>query len=289
MSSLYPLPYSLHKDIYSEIFTHLFNAGNHLWTREVCKGWCKAIDGIIRLKWEKLKQSHPSSPLLLEREFSRIEKKFSVQLENVQRNKYLEFFRRLNVYFAKNGALISQKEIGISWNHFNDLQKQILQKKQDQSLLLMWKRLLKPLFSVGIVIELNVKEIRDWLENPESLPIRESILKLDLSDLGIRFIPSEVSFFTEIADLNLSSNYIDLLPDFLKDLGKLKKLNLYDNTLTVLPDDFSDWTHLEEINLKDNSLDAQSLEKLELWKRNKQEQQNKKARIQMEIDPDNSF
>jgi Leucine-rich repeat (LRR) protein len=69
----------------------------------------------------------------------------------------------------------------------------------------------------------------EWMSNPET------IIKLDLSNLGLGNLPSEIAYFSTVKELDLSKNGLHDLPESLRKLKSLQNLNLWGNPLDELP------------------------------------------------------
>lgn len=77
---------------------------------------------------------------------------------------------------------------------------------------------------------------------------------LDLSDLNLTFIPSEVFTFSFLENLNLSGNQIDGIPTKLMSLRTLQTLDLRRNQITRLNWDVLSMPSLREIYLSENPI-----------------------------------
>ncbi|MHA2501681.1 MAG: leucine-rich repeat domain-containing protein [Candidatus Kariarchaeaceae archaeon] len=103
----------------------------------------------------------------------------------------------------------------------------------------------------------------DALESVVSSPQTEfddgKLLSIDLSDLGIQFLPDEL--FSDVSDIkriHLSFNFIsELSEDAFRSLPSLEFLNLYGNQLVRIPDGiFDGLSKLEWLDLRSNMLEA---------------------------------
>jgi Leucine-rich repeat (LRR) protein len=82
----------------------------------------------------------------------------------------------------------------------------------------------------------------------------ENTNKLDLSGLGLRFFPMEITVMTNLLHLNLSNNNIKEIPYGIIRLVDLETCDLRRNKLEILPD-LSKFEGLAELYLQYNSLD----------------------------------
>ncbi|GAA1008405.1 hypothetical protein Aple_070030 [Acrocarpospora pleiomorpha] len=83
---------------------------------------------------------------------------------------------------------------------------------------------------------------------------REQSTDLDLSGLGIRYLPESVGNLTNLTKLDLRGNQVTVLPDWLGNLTNLITLNLNNNQLTVLPDWLGNLRELAILDLGGNQL-----------------------------------
>jgi len=88
-------------------------------------------------------------------------------------------------------------------------------------------------------------------------------LKLNLSELGLTSLPSEIGNLINLTELNLSKNKLTSLPNEIGNLINLQKLYLsggivgwgrYDNQLISLPPEIGKLINLKVLDLRDNKL-----------------------------------
>jgi len=72
---------------------------------------------------------------------------------------------------------------------------------------------------------------------------------LDLSNLDMTELPSEIAGFENLTELNLSYNQLQSLPDWIGNLRKLKKLNLCGNRIGSIPDSIGALKQLMSIDI----------------------------------------
>lgn len=82
----------------------------------------------------------------------------------------------------------------------------------------------------------------------------EATNKLDLSGLGLRFFPMEITVMTNLLHLNLSNNKIKEIPYGIVRLIDLETCNLSRNHLEILPD-IHEFEGLAELYLEYNKLE----------------------------------
>ena len=96
------------------------------------------------------------------------------------------------------------------------------------------------------------KEVHEWgcQYNAEG-----GLTGLNLSDLSLSQVPSEIWKLTSLRELNLRDNQLTHLPTELGQLFYLQKLSLQRNRLTHLPAELGQLTHLQKLYLDDNRLE----------------------------------
>ena len=82
----------------------------------------------------------------------------------------------------------------------------------------------------------------------------EATNKLDLSGLGLRFFPMEITVMTNLLHLNLSNNKIKEIPYGIVRLIDLETCDLRRNQLEILPD-IHEFEGLAELYLEYNNLE----------------------------------
>lgn len=82
----------------------------------------------------------------------------------------------------------------------------------------------------------------------------EATNKLDLSGLGLRFFPLEITVMTNLLHLSLANNKISEIPYTINRIIDLEIFDLRRNLLEILPD-LSGFEGLAELYLDYNSLD----------------------------------
>ena len=81
-------------------------------------------------------------------------------------------------------------------------------------------------------------------------------MKLSLSGIGIKKLPTEIVRLTNLQRLDLSFNKLDELPVEIGGLTKLQDLYINNNQLTKLPREIGELTNLRNLNLSQNKLSA---------------------------------
>ncbi|MBM0740419.1 leucine-rich repeat domain-containing protein [Phormidium sp. CLA17] len=83
---------------------------------------------------------------------------------------------------------------------------------------------------------------------------KNGVTRLDLSDRGLTFLPSELWQLTSLQSLNLSRNKLISLPDEISQLISLSRLELSRNKLTSLSRQIGQLTNLISLTLRENRL-----------------------------------
>lgn len=243
------------EEIKSLIFNFYIEADGDPEARRVCKDWYGLFNKAMGLKWEALKIDSPPGFTDFNFKMRKIEDNLN-ENEKQSASKYVCLFKKLNLELKLLGIEIPKGTLRASWRHFSLMQARLYQKKLEISLKAIWSRVL---LQVHLLVPFtnDYKEISAWIRDPQTKRIRELIEDLDLSDLGIHFIPDELGFFPKLKSLNLANNYIDTLPAFLGNL-ELSFLSLAGNDLQELPKGFASWP-LKKVNFKDNPLQESAL------------------------------
>jgi Leucine-rich repeat (LRR) protein len=112
---------------------------------------------------------------------------------------------------------------------------QYLRAPFDYALLTIWPKIKQQIKEAP---ELNrVKQIRQWLKDPENLLKIRKVRDLNLSGLNLSVLPREIGTFTSLKKLILDKNRLTAIPDTICNLTRLKRLELYDNQFKSIPED----------------------------------------------------
>ncbi|MBS0652168.1 MAG: leucine-rich repeat domain-containing protein [Verrucomicrobia bacterium] len=126
----------------------------------------------------------------------------------------------------------------------------------DSSLEKVWGRLHPGLlgFHENEHILQHANEIRAWLNDPANAERINKVQSLDLSNLELEVLPSEIGIFTQLKTLNLQNNRLFTLPPQIKGLVQLAHLDLSHNRLESLPPQIESLVELKYLNLDHNEL-----------------------------------
>jgi hypothetical protein len=81
-----------------------------------------------------------------------------------------------------------------------------------------------------------------------------SLIELDLSNLGLNMLPSEIGKFMKLKVLEVKNNELTTLPGEIGDLKELEKLDVESNIIEYLPEAIGQLENLVEIDLGHNNL-----------------------------------
>ncbi|BBI16258.1 leucine-rich repeat domain-containing protein [Neochlamydia sp. S13] len=98
-------------------------------------------------------------------------------------------------------------------------------------------------------LEEKGKLFNQWIES-----YGKGIKVLDLSRLGLTYLPPEIGMLSPLVSLNLSQNQLTFLPKEIGQLTLLQNLNLSQNYLTFLPKEIGLFLQLISLNLNENQL-----------------------------------
>lgn len=103
---------------------------------------------------------------------------------------------------------------------------------------------------------MTAKEIMTAKEMMEAIQkaIKEKATRLNLSNLGLTYIPSDIGNLTDLTALDISNNQLMSLPAEIGKLSNLSWLNLKGNKLINLPAEIGQLTSLSWLNLHGNQL-----------------------------------
>jgi hypothetical protein len=102
------------------------------------------------------------------------------------------------------------------------------------------------------VVEAN--EIRAWMMESANLPYLASITSLDLENLFLKTIPSEIGQLSQLSYLGLSNNKIAHIPDAIGQLSQLSYLGLSNNKIAHIPDEIGQLSQLSYLGLSNNKI-----------------------------------
>lgn len=90
----------------------------------------------------------------------------------------------------------------------------------------------------------------------------ESVLELNLSNLSLQKIPSEIMFLKNLKALDLSGNKLKNLPDWFDLLPALEEIRLHRNRFENFPDILSKLNHLKKVSFGENWLTEEQMKTL---------------------------
>ena len=126
---------------------------------------------------------------------------------------------------------------------------------EDEALQVIWnERLVNRLFQEGEDRPKSLNEIKEWFENPENRIPLDFTIDLNLSDLHLKVLPSQITKFRRLHILRLDNNQLSRLPESISDLTMLHSLRLDNNQLSKLPKSFGKLWNLRSLRLENNQL-----------------------------------
>ena len=208
-----------------------------------------AVD-VIKDQWDNLKKNAPQGPLDIPKIMGKIEKEYRHSQVDIffyclQRRLQADF-EQVRI-FQRNGLFITPSELV-------ELQNRLQAIEENVALELIWNQRIRSHFQFNGVWPVGHKEIRAWLNNPANQEMINGIQELNLSDLGLKVLPKEISRFLGLTRLELQRNQLSSLPESFGVLTRLIYLFLNENHLTSLPKSFGALTGLTGLHLNDNRL-----------------------------------
>ncbi|MBS0603883.1 MAG: leucine-rich repeat domain-containing protein [Verrucomicrobia bacterium] len=154
---------------------------------------------------------------------------------------------------ATNGVLWSRVCVYTHvTSHQSGMTQQVQQALEDDALLKIWDTL----SSDGDFNEnpgpQTLAEIKAWYDDPANADLLNSIVALDLSNLGLKAIPPQITKYTQLRQLNLSNNQITDV-SALENFTQLARLNLSHNQITDIAV-LGNLTQLSRLNLSSNKI-----------------------------------
>jgi Leucine-rich repeat (LRR) protein len=127
---------------------------------------------------------------------------------------------------------------------------------EDDALQTIWDLHLAWRFVFNGPAPTSLGEIKVWLKDPANAAQLNGVRTLNLSRLGLKAIPPELSALTQLQNLVLSENQISSIPDSLSNLSQLQMLFLSDNQISSIPDSLSKLSQLKTLYLSDNQISS---------------------------------
>jgi Leucine-rich repeat (LRR) protein len=221
------------------------------------------VNSMITNLWSKLK--HSPQDFSLEHIMSNIEKSFAMEQQE-SGNFPLSFSadlkddlltKNVNVLFKKLAEKFRAKRIfGSSIPVDISSYARLQRVSEDDALQTIWDLCLVRQLVFKGPIPVSLDEIKAWLKNPTNATQLNSIQTLELSRLGLRAIPPEISAFTQLHRLSLDNNQISSIPDSLSNLSQLEQLDLNYNQIVSIPNSLSNLSQLQELGLANNQISS---------------------------------
>ena len=106
----------------------------------------------------------------------------------------------------------------------------------------------------GALVPENAQAIRTWLNDHANTGKIAHITRLDLNNMDLELLPSEISKFTQLTWLNLSDNQLTELPEAICELTQLTSLGFSYNRIMKLPEAIGNLTQLRALDVTNNRL-----------------------------------
>jgi Leucine-rich repeat (LRR) protein len=103
----------------------------------------------------------------------------------------------------------------------------------------------------------SCKEISEWMEQNQAI---FTFASLDLSNLNLTAIPSQIKYLTQLTTLKVDNNQINRIPPEIGALVNLTEFICYDNELQDFPPEFAHLTQLVKLDCSYNSFQSIPLE-----------------------------
>ncbi|MBS0650168.1 MAG: leucine-rich repeat domain-containing protein [Verrucomicrobia bacterium] len=212
--------------------------------------------------WEDLKQRAPIGPLNIPKMMQEIEQ------ESLNNGKPLvdhvdALFNRLTEKLRPDfeATKLPDEELEVTELHLTALQTRLQKRYEDEALQTIWNVRLRPLFEQQgafqhVAPPNGVEEIRAWLNDPANKERIQQVIRLDLSSLKLKALPSEIGLFTGLQQLSLSNNQLSSLPESLGNLQALTWIALPHNQLSSLPESLGNLQALTHLYLSNNQLSS---------------------------------
>jgi Leucine-rich repeat (LRR) protein len=227
------------------------------------------VEASFTRAWLDLKDS--AQNFSLRHIMSNIERSF---VESEQRSRKITFLpEQVNDVLEKNRDILFKtlaetfqakrifgSSIPVDISSYERLQRVL----EDDALQTIWDSRLAGLFVFNGPAPTSPDEIKAWLKDPTNAAQLNGVQMLDLSRLGLKAIPPEISTLTQLQSLALSDNQISCIPDSLSSLSQLQGLFLENNQISGIPDSLGSLSQLQELYLQSNQISSipDSLSKL---------------------------
>lgn len=257
----------LSQELIKNIFCFLLPKDTNPEYRRVNQGIKKIFDSSLEEQWKILESNLPDGPFIMQPTMDRINNRFAYCGSHPRGFHPLKLFRELHKAWGMMGIKIPKSEFRFVVFHNAQLQARLYKHIVDRSLMKIWEKML-PYMHLFTPHLTEPEQVKNWISDPSNSGA-VAVISMTLKNLGLRYLPEEVSYFRGVKYLNLSGNDIKSLPCFIGDFKSLRHLVLDDNDIKKFPKCFPNWTHIRRIDLADNPLSKKGLLQLAQWQRNK--------------------
>ncbi len=98
------------------------------------------------------------------------------------------------------------------------------------------------------------ESIQAWFKNPDTVQLLQQFAELNIFNLDLKVLPTEICSMTGLQTLRLHDNQLTSLPEQINSLTNLQTLSLSQNKLTSLPEQICDLPALHSLYLSHNQL-----------------------------------
>lgn len=107
---------------------------------------------------------------------------------------------------------------------------------EEEALQTAWRNKLASKFTFTRGAPRTLWGIKNWLSSQKNTVQLQAVVKLELSDIGLKVIPPHISKLTQLEFFSIGGNQVRTLPDWIGSLTALRCLYLNENMIAELPD-----------------------------------------------------
>ena len=214
--------------------------------RGVCRAWRRISDDVLGTHWHKLRGSQ--IPLL-----GSLTNAIHDTIGSFECSHFFRLYL-LTKEFRRMGVPIPDEDrvpvLGFQALQYVEAHQKLL----DISLKMMWLKIQEQIDFGQDPVPATAAAIRLWLNDPANAERLAQITHLELSGLGLKILPAEISKCTQLEYLYLDNNQLVNLPAEIGECTQLQRLHLDGNRLVNLPAEIGKCAQLLELHLNGNQL-----------------------------------